>query len=162
MGIEFYLIKPIQRICKYPLLFSDLLRHTPSAHPEHAQISSVLNRMLELTRQMDKENKRAENLCKKRELKEKFTDFSGKSELHIEGSEYIRDGEIYVSNLSSKRDHKIRRCYLFSNFFLVSEKKGNGKLRVKDVFNLRTTKIQDAESDEGLHTHKKALFFNFN
>lgn len=30
-----YLIKPVQRICKYPLLFKELLKCTPAEHPDY-------------------------------------------------------------------------------------------------------------------------------
>ncbi|KAL5117253.1 hypothetical protein ACEQ8H_004812 [Pleosporales sp. CAS-2024a] len=50
------LIKPIQRVCKYPLLFDDLCRHTPVYDdPEaHAQLQKALFRMQETISEVNK------------------------------------------------------------------------------------------------------------
>ncbi|KAI9870394.1 MAG: hypothetical protein M1830_004299 [Pleopsidium flavum] len=50
------LIKPIQRVCKYPLLFSDLHKQTPVIDcPEsHSQIEKVLCRLRETTKEINK------------------------------------------------------------------------------------------------------------
>ncbi|KAL1611975.1 hypothetical protein SLS60_000198 [Paraconiothyrium brasiliense] len=50
------LIKPIQRVCKYPLLFADLCRHTPVYDdPEaHAEVEKALFRLQETIREVNK------------------------------------------------------------------------------------------------------------
>ncbi|KAL5457901.1 hypothetical protein PMIN06_003622 [Paraphaeosphaeria minitans] len=50
------LIKPIQRVCKYPLLFGDLCRHTPVYDdPEaHAKVEKALFRLQETIREVNK------------------------------------------------------------------------------------------------------------
>ncbi|KAF2127906.1 hypothetical protein P153DRAFT_318981 [Dothidotthia symphoricarpi CBS 119687] len=50
------LIKPIQRVCKYPLLFDDLCRHTPVYDdPEaHAELEKALFRFQETIREVNK------------------------------------------------------------------------------------------------------------
>ncbi|KAF2017570.1 hypothetical protein BU24DRAFT_152770 [Aaosphaeria arxii CBS 175.79] len=50
------LIKPIQRVCKYPLLFGDLCRHTPVYDdPEaHAELEKTLFRFQETIREVNK------------------------------------------------------------------------------------------------------------
>ena len=48
--------KPIQRVCKYPLLFADLYKYTPTADdPESRQeIEKVLSRLRETTQEINK------------------------------------------------------------------------------------------------------------
>ncbi|KAJ4292492.1 hypothetical protein N0V90_009154 [Kalmusia sp. IMI 367209] len=50
------LIKPIQRVCKYPLLFGDLCRHTPVYDdPEaHGEVEKALFRLQETIREVNK------------------------------------------------------------------------------------------------------------
>ncbi|KAF2177708.1 hypothetical protein K469DRAFT_643975 [Zopfia rhizophila CBS 207.26] len=50
------LIKPIQRVCKYPLLFDDLCRHTPVYDdPEaHGELEKALFRLQEAIREVNK------------------------------------------------------------------------------------------------------------
>ncbi|KAJ3225233.1 Myosin 10A, isoform D [Clydaea vesicula] len=38
LSLESFLIKPIQRICKYPLLLKELLRHTEKTHKDHPNL----------------------------------------------------------------------------------------------------------------------------
>ena len=54
--IRSYLSKPIQRICKYPLLFLDLLRYTPVIDcPEsHAELEKVSYRLRELANRINR------------------------------------------------------------------------------------------------------------
>ncbi|KFY38928.1 hypothetical protein V495_06289 [Pseudogymnoascus sp. VKM F-4514 (FW-929)] len=50
------LVKPIQRVCRYPLLFAELLRQTPVCDcPEsHMEIEKVLVRLREMTSEINK------------------------------------------------------------------------------------------------------------
>ncbi|KAI0125898.1 hypothetical protein BJ170DRAFT_453118 [Xylariales sp. AK1849] len=50
------LVKPIQRICKYPLLFAELLKYTPvyDCPNSHAEIENVLVRIREATSEINR------------------------------------------------------------------------------------------------------------
>ncbi|KAM9308556.1 phosphatidylinositol 3,4,5-trisphosphate-dependent Rac exchanger 2 protein [Gastrophryne carolinensis] len=59
--LEGYLVAPIQRICKYPLLLRELLKRTPKRHSDHAHVVEALQAMKavcsninEAKRQMEK------------------------------------------------------------------------------------------------------------
>nr|XP_023650355.1 phosphatidylinositol 3,4,5-trisphosphate-dependent Rac exchanger 2 protein [Paramormyrops kingsleyae] len=59
--LEGYLVAPIQRICKYPLLLRELLKRTPKKHSDHAAVLEALQVMKavcsginEAKRQMEK------------------------------------------------------------------------------------------------------------
>ncbi|KAK4237142.1 hypothetical protein C8A03DRAFT_44965 [Achaetomium macrosporum] len=50
------LVKPIQRVCKYPLLFSELLKHTPviDCPYSHMEIENTLSRLREVTAEINR------------------------------------------------------------------------------------------------------------
>jgi hypothetical protein len=50
------LVKPIQRICKYPLLFSELLKYTPASDcaNSHMEVESILIRLREATAEINR------------------------------------------------------------------------------------------------------------
>ncbi|XP_045852788.1 phosphatidylinositol 3,4,5-trisphosphate-dependent Rac exchanger 2 protein-like [Meles meles] len=59
--LEGYLVTPIQRICKYPLLLKELLKRTPRKHSVYAAVMEALQAMKavypninEAKRQMEK------------------------------------------------------------------------------------------------------------
>jgi len=41
LPLSSFLIKPVQRICKYPLLFKELVRNTPKTHADHQKLIDV-------------------------------------------------------------------------------------------------------------------------
>ncbi|GJN72941.1 hypothetical protein PLICBS_007017 [Purpureocillium lilacinum] len=50
------LVKPIQRVCRYPLLFAELLKHTPVSDcpNSHMELDSVLTRLREATAEINR------------------------------------------------------------------------------------------------------------
>lgn len=38
LGLNSFLVKPLQRLCKYPLLFRELLQHMPEDHPDRPTV----------------------------------------------------------------------------------------------------------------------------
>jgi len=42
VGLESLLVKPVQRICKYPLFFKGLLKHMETDHPSRTQIEDAM------------------------------------------------------------------------------------------------------------------------
>lgn len=49
-------LQPIQRICKYPLLFAELLKYTPvyDCPNSHAEVESALARLREATSEINR------------------------------------------------------------------------------------------------------------
>ncbi|KAJ1987472.1 hypothetical protein H4R33_002838 [Dimargaris cristalligena] len=48
LGISDLLVMPVQRIPRYTLLFTDLLKNTPVGHPDHSEIQRALDRVHEI------------------------------------------------------------------------------------------------------------------
>ncbi len=44
LDIESFLIKPLQRLCRYPLLLKELLKQTDETHPDHKHIVAGISR----------------------------------------------------------------------------------------------------------------------
>ena len=67
-----FLIKPIQRICKYPLLLKDLLKHTPSAHSDYEKLESALQKIEFVVSYVNERKRIAENLQKIIDVKDQI------------------------------------------------------------------------------------------
>ena len=48
LDLESYLIKPMQRVTKYPLLLKEILKHTEPAHPDYAALDKCYTRIAEV------------------------------------------------------------------------------------------------------------------
>ena len=53
LTLESFLIKPIQRLMKYPLFFKDLLREVPTSHPSCASLAKAANLVSEVSQSVD-------------------------------------------------------------------------------------------------------------
>ncbi|MDP2435802.1 MAG: RhoGEF domain-containing protein, partial [archaeon] len=56
-----YLIKPTQRICKYPLLIREILKHTPDAHPDNQPLREALAKIEEIVSSINESSRTAES-----------------------------------------------------------------------------------------------------
>lgn len=59
------MIKPVQRVMKYPLLLSELLNSTPVSHPDHKALQDALSAMKNINVNIN-ELKRRKDLGKKK------------------------------------------------------------------------------------------------
>lgn len=58
--LDSLLVKPVQRILKYPLLLADLLESTPEDHPDRASLSSALLEVTNISVRINEMKKRAD------------------------------------------------------------------------------------------------------
>lgn len=63
-----YLIKPVQRICKYPLFFREMLRYTDSSSPEHEKLEKVLGALNSVVDHVNESKRRQENMARAYEI----------------------------------------------------------------------------------------------
>lgn len=59
-NLDSLLVKPTQRILKYPLLLQQLLECTPKDHPDHAAIDAALKELTSISLRINEAKKRAE------------------------------------------------------------------------------------------------------
>ena len=45
MDLCSFLIKPVQRICKYPLLIREIQKFTDASHPDHAALEEAFRKI---------------------------------------------------------------------------------------------------------------------
>ncbi|KAJ3041239.1 cytochrome c oxidase subunit 1, partial [Rhizoclosmatium hyalinum] len=65
LSLESFLIKPIQRICKYPLLLRELMKHTPKTMADYPELEKALEKMESLATRV---NEASQALEKKERL----------------------------------------------------------------------------------------------
>ncbi|KAH3763180.1 Guanine exchange factor for Rac 30 [Pelomyxa schiedti] len=117
------LIIPIQRIPRYCLLLTDLLRKTPATHPDYANLKSALEAMKATGDYLNEKKRMAEMLCKIYQIQ---IALRGKNKPTIvEPHRYwIREG--YVK-LVKKHSAKPAILHLCNDLILLSKLKGKAK-----------------------------------
>eukprot|EP01095_Lingulamoeba_sp_RSL-Kostka_P015372 TRINITY_DN7057_c0_g2_i1.p1 TRINITY_DN7057_c0_g2~~TRINITY_DN7057_c0_g2_i1.p1 ORF type:complete len:393 (-),score=105.17 TRINITY_DN7057_c0_g2_i1:35-1213(-) len=105
------LIKPIQKICKYPLLIKELLKYTPSNISEYNTLNTALDRLEEIAKEINESKANAENMQKLLDIDKHLEGFNGK--LAEEGRYLCMTGALQKVNPRGK----VQTRY----FFLVSD-----------------------------------------
>ena len=120
--LQSFILKPIQRLCKYPLLLKELIKHSPEASskssdaindPSQSSINELYvarTAMKEVANQVNEAQRRAENVEYMHKLMERVKDWRGfnlrdQGELLHHGVVGIKDSEVekeYVAYLFEK------------------------------------------------------------
>jgi len=64
LDLAAFLITPVQRICRYPLLLKELLKHTPKDHPDHDDLETAIARVESIVADVNEHQRITENAKK--------------------------------------------------------------------------------------------------
>jgi cell division control protein 24 len=121
--LQSYILKPIQRLCKYPLLLKELIKNSPenndSTNPPSASYNELLvarNAMKEMATEINEAQRRAENVDFLEQLVGRVSNWRGFS-LKDQG-ELLLHGPVGVRDAENEKDYI---AYLFDRivFFFV-------------------------------------------
>jgi cell division control protein 24 len=137
---NFFLIKPIQRLLKYPLLLSQLLKESDQSWPNYNELNQAYLISKEVASDINESQRRSENIKSLSELQDKVIDWKGYNTKSI--------GELLFFNIVTVKDlltdghsnEKEVHCYLFEKviyfFKEVSQKnKILGSKKMGNAFN---------------------------
>jgi hypothetical protein len=125
-----YLIKPVQRICKYPLLLNELMKYdTKAGHPYCHELQQGLDAIKRVTKLTNEIKRQEENEVLTEDLKNNIQDW--KSVKVNELGLLLLRGNFTISIGENEREYLI---YLFQNMLLCcQEKKKKGKTKVSYI-----------------------------
>ncbi|KAI8641561.1 hypothetical protein BD408DRAFT_368111 [Parasitella parasitica] len=115
LDLSHFLLEPVQRITRYPLLLRQILNCTPKKHPDHALVKSALSIAQKVLEDVNEETRRFENIQKMSELS-RIIDMEVTGRLDIAGREFIMDGALYKAK-SGRKLHG----FLFNDILLLAE-----------------------------------------
>ncbi|KAG8165120.1 hypothetical protein KVR01_005395 [Diaporthe batatas] len=159
------LVKPMQRLCKYPLLFSELLKYTPVADSPyaHMEIENSLVRLREATSQVNRatDNARVKDVLEKTWLLQDRLVFPD-SELDAASKTRIRSfghielcGTLHACWQTKDGIHgQYMVALLYKNWFCLASAS-----RVDQIYTLQacvptnTIKIEPVDNGRGLQCH---------
>eukprot|EP01088_Endostelium_zonatum_P016435 TRINITY_DN4439_c0_g1_i1.p1 TRINITY_DN4439_c0_g1~~TRINITY_DN4439_c0_g1_i1.p1 ORF type:complete len:888 (-),score=204.22 TRINITY_DN4439_c0_g1_i1:105-2768(-) len=114
-----FLIKPIQRICKYPLLFKEILKHTEPEHPDYKILQITMAKLEEVATNINISRSEAENIQKLLEIENKmsgYEDQKNKNKIAIQGRKFVYEGKITKMN---ERNEVQERWFILLSDILV-------------------------------------------
>ncbi|KAG5370400.1 Rho guanine nucleotide exchange factor scd1 [Yarrowia sp. C11] len=111
--LQAFLIKPIQRICKYPLLLRELVKVSSNDHPYAAELLDGLEAIKRVTNSVNETQRRVENVAIIRDLCDRCDDWKGHN-LDVFG-DLLYEGIFMVAKGDVEREYQV---YLFETIIL--------------------------------------------
>ncbi|KAM9966041.1 hypothetical protein ACTFIR_006229 [Dictyostelium discoideum] len=143
-GLSFpmLIIKPIQRITKYPLLLKSLLENTPIDHMDYGfinycflKINSILE---EINHQKRLADEKIENDKKIKEIEYSLQNLDSDLKLSNQNRKFIKEGLV-----SKKLDKELLRCILLNDVLILAKNKKSNST-VKLIVYLENILIRDS------------------
>ncbi|KAF2100309.1 hypothetical protein NA57DRAFT_35935 [Rhizodiscina lignyota] len=160
------LIKPIQRVCKYPLLFESLCKQTPACDDPiaHDEIQMVLVRLRELTDEINKatDDPKMRQLVETTWILQDRLTFDEHTQLTVQPTvmfhligRVILCGVLHVAfDTKDRVKGQYMICLLYrSCLLLASMKKNNTNYSVFAVVPLRNGVVDESDNARGLQCH---------
>ncbi|KWU43851.1 hypothetical protein RHOSPDRAFT_4565, partial [Rhodotorula sp. JG-1b] len=107
------LIKPVQRICKYPLLISQLLKNTPDTFPYYDELKAGLESVMRVTDKVNEEKRRQDNAQAVTDLAHRVEDWKG-HDLSSFGQLLLHENFVVIKS-DNEREYSV---YLFERIIL--------------------------------------------
>ncbi|TPX23036.1 hypothetical protein DIZ76_014918 [Coccidioides immitis] len=136
-NLDSLLVKPVQRVLKYPLLLTELLSATPADHPDHAAIANALRETTAMSVRINDMKKRADvvgQVVSSRKRKESDVR-AGLSKAFGRRTEKLKQ-HVGLSEIFTDKDYDILAQKFGENFFQL-------QLIMRDV-ELYTTEMQNS------------------
>ena len=108
-----FMIKPVQRICKYPLLLEQLLKKTPEAAPVYEELSEGLEVIRRITDNVNETSRLQENVQLVKDLEWRVEDWKGHN-IKTFGQLLLSD-TFMVAKSDTEREYQV---YLFEKILL--------------------------------------------
>ncbi|GAA5943187.1 hypothetical protein JCM3775_007620 [Rhodotorula graminis] len=113
------LIKPVQRICKYPLLISSLLKNTPDSYPYYDELKAGLESIMRVTDKVNEEKRRKDNAQAVDELHLRVEDWKG-HDINSFGQLLLQETFVVIKS-DNEREYNV---YLFERIILCCKEVG--------------------------------------
>ncbi|KAJ3450088.1 faciogenital dysplasia protein [Anaeramoeba flamelloides] len=119
MDIISFLILPVQRVPRYNLLLSEILKHTPKEHPDYENLSIALEKTKELSNEINKKIQEYERLTKLTEIQSYFD--SSLRDL-VKPNRDLEKTSV-LGNISKANTIQKRYFFLFTDILIIADRK---------------------------------------
>ncbi|KAH3744273.1 Guanine exchange factor for Rac 30 [Pelomyxa schiedti] len=137
LNLESLLIVPVQRIPRYVLLLTDVLRATPKAHPDYQNLEEALNFIKELADYINENKADADSIAELCEIQTRLLDFPGPGKLASQPKrKFVKEGAALLNK-------KKKYLFLFSDILVTAKGPDkSGKFKFDQLIHLNTTSVQ--------------------
>eukprot|EP01105_Mastigella_eilhardi_P021956 TRINITY_DN536_c0_g1_i11.p1 TRINITY_DN536_c0_g1~~TRINITY_DN536_c0_g1_i11.p1 ORF type:complete len:1299 (+),score=392.00 TRINITY_DN536_c0_g1_i11:58-3954(+) len=139
-NLEGLFIVPVQRIPRYVLLLSDMLKSTPLVHPDFQPLTDALSMVRSLADYINQRKHEADNSAELQAIQNQWSHFSGN--LVTGHRHFVKEGVTMLERSAGTK--KRQRVWLFSDVLMLTDAEAKkGKYKYRQVLDLKTASVQD-------------------
>ncbi|NWQ70061.1 ITSN1 protein, partial [Neopipo cinnamomea] len=155
MPLSSFLLKPMQRVTRYPLIIKNIIENTPENHPDHSHLRHALEKAEELCSQVNEGVREKEN-SDRLEWIQAHVQCEGLSEQLVFNSvtnclgprKFLHSGKLYKA-----KSNKELYGFLFNDFLLLTQ-------IIKPLGSSGTDKVFSPKSNLQYKMYKTPIFLN--
>ncbi|XP_076975002.1 intersectin-1 isoform X4 [Tamandua tetradactyla] len=155
MPLSSFILKPMQRVTRYPLIIKNILENTPENHPDHSHLKHALEKAEELCSQVNEGVREKEN-SDRLEWIQAHVQCEGLSEQLVFNSvtnclgprKFLHSGKLYKA-----KSNKELYGFLFNDFLLLTQ-------IIKPLGSSGTDKVFSPKSNLQYKMYKTPIFLN--
>lgn len=136
--LQSFLIKPIQRVCKYPLLIRELIRYTPESHPDWEPLQAAFSKINSVVSDINEAQRQAEGLQRILDLQSLI---DGVDSLVAPGRNYVKEGELTQYKSAKSKSGEKRHVFFFTDLILLTLRRGEKRFEHKLSVDLDSCKL---------------------
>ncbi|KAH3660111.1 hypothetical protein OGAPHI_007316 [Ogataea philodendri] len=130
--LQSFLIKPVQRLCKYPLLLQELVKLTDPSWPNYSELHLALLSSKEVANKINESQRKSENIQLTKDLQDRVVDWKGYSVTSAGDLLYANNVTVKDLLTDGHSSEKEVHCYLFEKvIFFFKEVPPKNKLTSK-------------------------------
>lgn len=114
--LQSFLLKPVQRLCKYPLLLKSLLKNTDQSSPNYNELAKALEISKTIANDINENQRRVENVEFLKKLYDKVVDWKGYNVNSF--GELLFFDKVIVKDNSKTSEERDFQVYLFENIII--------------------------------------------
>ncbi|KAI9141773.1 Dbl homology domain-containing protein [Paraphysoderma sedebokerense] len=115
MNLASYLIKPVQRICKYPLLVKELIKQTPATHSDHQNLTQALSKIETVVTIVNEAARQTDAVHKMLKIQANFTSVRIHLIVHLKNTD-IHIGTSFHRNIETKYCNSVAPIHHLKKF----------------------------------------------
>ena len=128
LNLSNFLLKPVQRICKYPLLLREIIKHTDTTHEDYDNLVKALLKIEMVVTIVNEGARQTEAVHKMLELQNRFT-----QKMNIISPSRVIKKFGSLNLLCANGDRKQREVYLFNDMLMLAKSIGNDGEKLKVI-----------------------------
>lgn len=159
--LDSFLVKPVQRICRYPLLIHGILKNTPPDHPDYKILEATLQKLQNITDVVNEYTRKKDSENRLFQLDLRISGYDGI--LSEAGRNLILESTIQ-SALSKEDTYESKLVVLTNDMILVlkpKKKKFSFKKKIVLHPNLKVEQISQQEFKLKIYDDENTLYLKF-